>query len=299
MAARPIANANISFGLVSIPVQLYTATASKSVRFHQLHAKDKSRINYKIYCPKDDAIIDRSELVKGFEVEKGQFVIFTDQELEALEARDDHSIEISEFVPLASVDPVYFETSYHLGCEAASARAYKLLADAMESTERVALAHFTMRGKENLVLVRPYEKGLMMHTIYYADELRRIGDVDRAASVEVKPSELDLAKRLIDELTHENFDPTKYQDNYRERVLEAANRKVAGREVTEATPEVKKAQVIDLMSALKASLEKRGAKQGAPESDQKSEGEKPSIRAKSGARTSVAAREKRSATSKR
>ncbi|HEY2663602.1 MAG TPA: Ku protein [Candidatus Binataceae bacterium] len=299
MAARSIANANISFGLVSIPVQLYTATASKSVRFHQLHAKDKSRINYKIYCPKDDAIIDRSELVKGFEVEKGQFVIFTEEELDALEARDDHSIEISEFVPLASVDPVYFETSYHLGCEGASARAYKLLADAMESTERVALAHFTMRGKEHLVLVRPYEKGLMMHTIYYADELRRISDVDRAASVEVKQTELDLAKRLIDELTHENFDPVKYHDNYRERVIEAANRKVAGREVTEAAPEAKKAQVIDLMSALKASLEKRGAKHGASEAEEKSEGEKPATRTKSGARSTVTGREKRSATAKR
>lgn len=299
MPARSIANANISFGLVSIPVQLYTATTSKSVRFHQLHAKDKSRINYKIYCPKEDAIIDRSELVKGFEVEKGQFVIFTDKELDALEARDDHSIEISEFVPLAEVDPVYFETSYHLGCGAASARAYKLLADAMESTERVALAHFTMRGKEHLVLVRPYEKGLMMHTIYYADEVRSIADADRGASVEVKQGELDLAKRLIGELTHEKFDPAKYHDNYRERVIEAANRKVEGQEITEAAPEVRKAQVIDLMSALKASLEKRGAKVPASESEEKTEGEKQSRRTKSPARPSATAREKRSAASKR
>jgi len=299
MAARSIANANISFGLVSIPVQLYTATASKSVHFHQLHATDKSRINYKIYCPKDDAIIDRSELVKGFEVEKGQFVIFTEEELDALEARDDHAIEISEFVPLSSVDPVYFETSYHLGCEPASARAYKLLADAMQSTGRVALAHFTMRGKEHLVLVRPYDKGLMMHTIYYADELRRISDEDRAASVEVKQNELELAKRLIDELTHENFDATKYHDTYRERVMEAADRKVAGREVTEAAPEAKKAQVIDLMSALKASLEKRGAKPGASEAEDKTEREKPATRTKSPSRTAVNAREKRSAAAKR
>jgi DNA end-binding protein Ku len=259
MASRPIGNGNISFGLVSIPVQLFSATRSKSVSFNQLHAKDLSRIQQKIYCPVDDAIIERSELVRGFEVEKGRYVTFTDEELKAMEARNDHAIEITEFLPIAQVDPVYFEESYYLGSESNAAKAYRLLADAMAETGRVALGRYTMRGKEHLVMIRPSGKGLMLHTIYYADEVRPVEDVDQAPNEAAKPAELTLAKRLIDELTEKNFDPSKYHDNYRERVLEAAQRKIAGQEVTEPTAEPRRGQVIDLMAALKASLEKRGA----------------------------------------
>src|SRR6266481_1475775 len=131
MAARPAGNGNISFGLVSIPVKLFTATRSKSVAFNLLHAKDKSRIQQKIYCPVDDAIIDRSELIKGYEVEKGVYVTFTNEELEKLEAHEDHALEITEFLPLSQVDPVFFENSYHLACAPESARAYRLLTEAM------------------------------------------------------------------------------------------------------------------------------------------------------------------------
>ena len=158
MAARPVAAGSISFGLVSIPVKLYTATRPKSVSFNLLHAKDKSRIQQKIYCPVDDAIVDRSELVRGYQIEKGVYVTFTDEELEKLEAHEDHALAISEFVPLEQVDPVYFESSYHLGCSPESARAYKLLASAMTESKRVALAHFTMRNKEHLVIIRPYRR---------------------------------------------------------------------------------------------------------------------------------------------
>src|SRR5229473_655566 len=179
MAARPAGNGNISFGLVSIPVKLFSATRSKSVSFNLLHAKDLSRIQQKIYCPVDDAIVDRSELVRGFQIEKGRYVTFTDEELKSLEAQGDHSIEIAEFIPLSEVDPVYYETAYYLGCEPTSAKAYRLLADAMAQSKRVALARYTMRGKEHLVLIRPYEKGLMMHTVYYADEVRPVEEVDR------------------------------------------------------------------------------------------------------------------------
>ncbi|MGA2411001.1 MAG: Ku protein, partial [Candidatus Binataceae bacterium] len=135
MASRPIGNGNISFGLVSIPVKLFSATRSKSVSFNLLHAKDMSRIQQKIYCPVDDAIIERSELVRGYEVEKGRYVTFTDEELKALEAHGDHSIEITEFVPLSEVDPVYFEESYYLASEPASAKAYRLLTEAMDSSK--------------------------------------------------------------------------------------------------------------------------------------------------------------------
>ena len=259
MASRPIGTGNISFGLVSIPVKLFSAIRSRAVSFNLLHAKDLSRIQQKIYCPVDDAIIDRSELVRGFEVEKGRYVTFTDEELKKLEARNEHAIEITEFLPLERVDPVYFEESYYLGSEAKAAKAYRLLADAMSQSGRVALGRFTMRGKEHLVLIRPFSKGLMLHTIYFSDEVRPAEDVDQAENEPVKEAELTLAKRLIGELTGKEFDPSKYHDHYRERVLEIAQQKVAGQQVSEAPPEQRRGQVIDLMSALKASLEKRGA----------------------------------------
>jgi DNA end-binding protein Ku len=257
MPARPISAGMISFGLISIPVRLFTATSPRSVSFNLLHEKDKSRIQQKIYCPVDDKIIDRTELVRGFEIEKGRYVTFTDDELKSLEAHGDHAIEISEFIPLSEVDPVYFENGYYLGCDG-SAKSYRLLADAMAQSARVALATYTMRGKEHLVLIRPYAKGLMMHTMYYADEIRSVEDVDRGLSAEAKPAELDLAKRLIADLTQNKFDPAKYHDSYRERVLEAAQRKLEGQEITEAPTEERRGNVIDLMAALKASLEKRG-----------------------------------------
>jgi DNA end-binding protein Ku len=259
MASRPIGNGNISFGLVSIPVKLFSATRSKSVSFNLLHAKDLSRIQQKIYCPLDDAIIDRSELVRGYEVEKGRYVTFTDDELKGLEAHGDHSIEITEFVPLSEVDPVYFEESYYLATDTGSAKAYRLLTDAMESSKRVALGRYTMRGKEHLVLLRPYAKGLILHTLYYADEVKAVDEFDRAVNEPVKETELTLAKKLIDELTQKKFDPSQYSDSYRDRVNEAAHKKIEGEEVAEAPKEPKRGQVIDLMAALKASLEKRGA----------------------------------------
>jgi DNA end-binding protein Ku len=259
MASRPIGNGNISFGLVSIPVKLFSAVRSRAVSFNLLHAKDLSRIQQKIYCPVDDAVIDRGELVRGFEVEKGRYVTFTDEELKKLEARNEHAIEITEFLPLERVDPVYFEESYYLGSEPNAAKAYRLLADAMSQSGRVALGRFTMRGKEHLVLIRPFGKGLMLHTVYYSDEVRPAEDVDQATNEAVREAELTLAKRLIDELTEKDFDPSKYHDHYRERVLEVAQQKVAGQQITEAPPEPRRGQVIDLMSALKASLEKRGA----------------------------------------
>lgn len=262
MASRPIANGSISFGLVSIPVKLFTATRSKSAAFKLIHGKDNSRIQQKIFCPVDNAIIERSELVRGYEVEKDVMVTFTDEELKTLEAHDDHTIDIKEFVPLAKVDAIYFENSYHLGCSPESARAYRLLAHALEASERVALAMFTMRNKEYLVLIRPYEKGLMLHTMYYANEVVSVKEVERGAEAAVTQQELALAKRLIGDLTHDKFEPEKYKDGYRERVIAAAQQKVAGRQTIAGAPEAHKAKVIDLYAALKASLERRGVQFG-------------------------------------
>ena len=289
MAARPVAAGSISFGLVSIPVKLFTATRSKSVSFNLLHGKDKSRIQQKIYCPVDDAIIDRSELIRGYEVEKGVYVTFTDEELDKLEAHEDHVVEITEFLPLVQVDAVYFENAYHLGCAPESARAYRLLTEAMAASQRVALAHFTMRNKEHLVLIRPYEGGLMMHTMFYADEIVAAADVDRGQNAKINDRELELAKRLIDDLTQKKFEPEKYHDTYRERVIEAAQHKVAGEEaISAAAPEQPRGKVIDLMSALKASLEKRGQPKEAAEEEQSQAAAAGSSRA--GGRSSSASR---------
>lgn len=258
MPARSISTASLTFGLVSIPVRLFPATSSKSVSFHLLHAPDMSRIQQKIYCPKEDKIVDRSELVRGYEIEKDRYVTFTDEELKKLEAQADRAVEITEFIPASEVDPVYFENSYLLGCEPTSAKAYHLLQEAMTKAERVGVAKYTMRGKERLVLIRPYEKGLMLHTMYYNDEIRSFGEIDHGANASVKDSELSLAQRLLDDLTQKKFNPGEFKDNYRERVIEAAEQKMAGHELTEPAPEARQGKVIDLMSALKESLKKRG-----------------------------------------
>jgi DNA end-binding protein Ku len=258
MPPRSIATASITFGLVSIPVRLFPATSSKAISFNLLHAKDNSRIQQKIYCPVDDAIVDRSELVRGYEFEKGRYVTFTDQELKNLEARGDHAIEISEFIPIEEVDPVFFESPFLLGCEPTSARAYRLLAKAMDDTRQVAVARYTMRGKEHVVLIRNYQDGLMLHTMHYGDEVRGFGEIDHGADAPAKPAEIDLAKRLISDLTEKKFDIDKYKDGYRERVIEAASQKANGQEITEPPPEVQRGKVIDLRSALKESLKKRG-----------------------------------------
>jgi len=258
MPARSISTASLTFGLVSIPVRLFPATSSKTVSFHLLHAKDQTRIQQKIYCPKEEKIVDRSELVRGYEIEKDRYVTFTDEELKKLEAQADRAVEISEFIPASEVDPVYFENSYLLGCEPTSAKAYHLLQEAMTKADRVGVAKYTMRGKERLVLIRPYEGGLMLHTMYYNDEIRTFGEIDHGANAPVKESELVLAKRLLDDLTQKKFNPSEFKDNYRERVIEAAEQKMAGHELTEPAPEVRQGKVIDLMSALKESLKKRG-----------------------------------------
>jgi len=273
MAPRSIATASITFGLVSIPVRLFPATSPKSVSFNLLHAKDNSRIQQKIYCPVDDALVERSELVRGYEIEKGRYVTFTEDEIKKLEATENHAVEISEFVPIAEIDPVSFDKSYLLGCEATSARAYRLLAKAMINTGMVGVATMTMRGKENLVIIRNYADGLMLHTMYYRDELRSFSDIDHGVDAPTKESEIELANRLVADLSEKKFDPAKYTDGFRERVIDAAQQKLSGHEVTEAPPEMQRGKVIDLMDALKASLKKRGVEvsKDRVESDEESE----------------------------
>ncbi len=257
MPAHSIGSGTISFGLVSIPIKLYTAAASGGASFNLLHAKCGNRIKQQTFCPVCNEVVDRTGLVKGYEFTKEQYVRFTDEELKSLEGEASKIIDIAEFVPLPKVDPIYFEKTYYLGPDKGGEKAYRLLADAMAKTDRVALAKFVMRGKESLVLIRPAQQGLMLHTMYFADEVRDFGEVDKGESAKIKEGELELALRLINELSNGEFRPEQYQDEYRLRVLDMVNLKVEGKEVTAVGPQVQRAQVIDLMEALKESLAKR------------------------------------------
>jgi len=260
MAARSIGSATISFGLVSIPTRMYVATHSERLAFNMLHEECGTRIKQQLYCPHCERVVERSETVKGYEFEKGRFVTFTPVELEALEAESNHAIDINEFVPLASVDPIYYEDAHYLGPDKGAEKAYRLLATAMRETQKVALAQFVSHGKEQLVLIRPYREGLVLHSMHYADEVRNADEIDSGADVKLKTNEIDLARKLVDQLSGKAFHPEQYEDTYRDRVKAAVEQKVAGEEVTfaEAKP---RAQVIDLMDALKESLAQRGVKE--------------------------------------
>src|SRR5206468_3557081 len=262
MPPHSIGSGTISFGLVSIPIRMYSAASSGGVSFNQLHQKCGGRIRQQQICPTCNEVVERSTLVKGYEFAKDQYVQFTEDELKALEGEASKMIDITEFVPLAQVDPIYFEKTYYLGPDKGGEKAYRLLSDAMQKSERVALAKFVMRGKENLVLIRSAQEGLMLHTMYFADEIRDFGEVDKGEDAKVKPGELELAERLLAELTSESFRPEQYADEYRTRVLAVVESKVEGREVTSLAPQAQRTQVIDLMEALKQSLGKRAGAGG-------------------------------------
>jgi DNA end-binding protein Ku len=255
MPARSIASANISFGLVSIPVKLYAATdAQASVSFNMLHKKCNGRLKQQYICPRDnDEIVPRTEMVKGYEFAKDQYVVFTDEELKELQEKPTQSIDITEFVPAEKVPTVYFEKSYYIGPDKGGDRAYKLLGEAMRRTGRSALAKYAARGKQYLVLVMPHEEGLILHQLYYADEVRSFTEVP-VGDAEVKEGELKLAMQLVEQIANDSFHPENYEDEVKKRIEEVIQKKVEGQEVTLAAPEPPKAQIIDLMEALKASL---------------------------------------------
>ena len=262
MPPHSIGSGTISFGLVSIPIKMYSAASSAGVSFNQLHQKCGGRIRQQLICPTCNEVVERSSLVKGYEFAKDQYVQFSEEELKALEGEKSEMIDIAEFVPLAGVDPIYFEKTYYLGPDKGGEKAYRLLSDAMQKSGRVALAKFVMRGKENLVLIRAAQEGLMLHTMYFADEIRDFGEVGKGEDAKLKPGELELAERLVAELSSKSFQPEKYADEYRARVLEGVESKVEGKEVTSLAPQAQRTQVIDLMDALKQSLGKRGTAAG-------------------------------------
>ena len=257
--ARALQTASLSFGLVTIPIRLYTAATSQAVSFHMLHQKDGSRVRQHLFCEAEDKEISRDDIVKGFEVSKGHYVELTDKELEALEAQANRSVEIQEFVNLDDVDPVYFEKTYYLGPDKGGEKPYALLAQALKDRNQAAVAQFVMRGKESLVLVRPYaDRYLAMDVMYYADEVRNIKEVE-APSVKILENELKLATQLIENLRSKKWEPEKYRDTYRQRVLDVIKKKQKGEEIT-APKEREPAQVVDLIEALKRSLGKRQEK---------------------------------------
>ncbi len=254
MAARSVGSGTISFGLVSIPIKLYTATSAQSVGFNFLHGKCGGRVKMQYMCPTDNEVVERKDLIRGYEVAKDKYVTFSDDELKKLEGERSDRLDIVEFVPADSVDFTYIESTVFLGPGKGGDRAYALLSDAMERTGRVAIGRYGARGKEQLVMLRPYKSGLVMHQVYYADEVRSMDDVEYSTNVPFKPVEQELADKLIEQLSTDKFSPEKYHDEYRDRVRAAVEQKAAGIEVT-APAEAPQAQIIDLFEALKRSLQ--------------------------------------------
>jgi DNA end-binding protein Ku len=285
MSAHPLGSATLSFGLVSVPVKLFsTGEAAAAITFNWLHKKDGARVKQQYVCSKDGEPVERDDMVKGYEVSKGRYVMFTPDELKALEERATNAIEIAEFVPAAEVDRLYLERSYFLGPEKGGERAYRLLAAALRQTGRVAVGQYAARGKQYLVSVRPEGEGLVMEQLRYANEVRSIAEVP-IPKLELKKQELELAAQLVEQGASDHFRPAGYEDNVRKRILEQIQRKVEGEEITEEPAEAPKAQIIDLMEALKASLRARGV--GA-------EGRKPAkrVEGKAGAKAAPAVRRK-------
>jgi DNA end-binding protein Ku len=268
MAARSIASLTVSFGLVSIPVKLYSATeASRAISFNMLHKACGSRLKQQYLCAKEEVVVPREDMVKGYEFAKDQYVMFTPEELKALEETGTHTAEITEFVPLKAVDPVYFDKAYYLGPDKGGAKPYALLARALRESGRCAIGRWAARGKQYIVMIRPVEdlvEGLVMQQLLYAGEVRALRDID-IPKMDVKPAELKLAQQIIEQQSAERFDASQYTDEVRSRIEAAVQKKVAGQEITSAeAAEPAGGEVIDLMAALRASLEKKPAKRAQP-----------------------------------
>jgi DNA end-binding protein Ku len=264
MPPRALASGTISFGLVAIPVKLYaTGESASRVSFSMVHKTCGTRVKYRYYCPTDDKLIERDEITKGYEFAKGQYVLFSEEELKAIYPEPTNAIEITEFVPLKQVDPIFFEKAYYLGPEKGGAKPYRLLAQALLETERAALAKYAARGKNYLVLLRPYEGGIIMQQLRYAVDLRPFSEVP-LDEAEVKKEELVLAKQIVEQGASDAFNPDTYEDDVRNQVWELIERKIQGEEIVAAPQVAPKAQIIDLMEALKASLGETGAEQRKP-----------------------------------
>jgi DNA end-binding protein Ku len=292
MPARPIGSATISFGLVSVPIQLYSASESTAaVSFNWINRKTGARLKQQYVDARSGEKVEKEDMIKGYEFAKGQYVTFTPEEIKALEEKSTGSIDVAEFVPAEQVDRLYFDKAYFLGPGKGGERAYKLLASALRKTGRAAIGQYAARGKQYLVMLRPQGKGLVMETLHYADEVRSIDEVPIPEG-EVKPAELALAVQLIEQARSDAFRPKAYEDNVRKRMLDQIQRKVEGHEITAEPTEAPETQIIDLMEALKASLARGGVKAGAAAE------RKPARRAERAARPAAAAKAEKARTLK-
>ena len=282
MSARAIASATVSFGLVSIPIKIYSSGESSSgIRFNMMHSKCGSRLKQQYICANDGEKVERNEMVKGYEFSKGQYVLFTDEEIKALQEKSTQSVEITEFLPTSKVDPIYYEKAYYLGPDKGGDRAYRLLAKALEKSGRSAVAKYAARGKQYLVLVRPMDGVLVMQQLRYPDEIRSLGEVP-LGEAGVKGEELKLALQIVDQGAADEFKPENYEDDVRKRIMTQIEQKIEGKEITEEATEEPRAQVIDLMEALKSSLAKKaGSRRPAQRAAQANAAKKSAAKGKS------------------
>ncbi|HEY3179904.1 MAG TPA: Ku protein [Casimicrobiaceae bacterium] len=264
MAARALASVTVTFGMVSIPVKLYAATSPQAgISFNLLHAACGSRLKQQYLCAKEGVVVERADMVKGYEFAKDQYVTFTAEELKELEEKGTQMIEISEFVPAESIDPIYYDKAYFLGPDKGGAKPYALLAESMRQSGQTAVGRYAARGKQYIVQLRAVPGGIVMQQLLYAPEVRTIEDVG-IETAPVRDTELVLAKQLIAQISSKQFDPSQYEDDVRKRIEAAVQKKVEGEEIaiSPSAPEGG-AQVIDLMEALRASLEKTAGKRPA------------------------------------
>ena len=253
---RPIWNGSISFGLVNVPVRMFSAQSPKDVRFNQLHAPDNSRVRMKRFCEVENVEVPYDEIVKGYEIAPDQYVVIEPDELDSLDPKATHTIDIEEFVHLDQIDPVYFERAYYLVPDERSAKPYRLLADALADSDKVAIARFVMRTKQYLCAVRVVDGVLVLSTMLYDDEVIKPGDMEipDTSEVEVSEKELKMARSLVDSLSVDQFEPGKFHDTYRERVVELIEKKAAGEVVVAPAAEAEPTKVVDLLAALEASV---------------------------------------------
>jgi DNA end-binding protein Ku len=260
--ARAIWSGTISFGLVNIPVKMYTAVRSKDIHFHQLHKKDQVRVKYRVVCPAEDAEVSRDDIVKGYEIGPDQYVIVTDEELGNLAPDATRAIEISDFIDLSEIDPIYYDRPYYLVPDEGAAKSYRLLTEAMEQSGKVAIAKFVMRQKEYLGALRPKGNAILLEIMHFAEEVVSQEELERLPTQEVSDKELKMARQLIESMSSE-FEPQKYHNEYRERVQELIDAKAEGEEVVVQPRAPEPERVIDLMSALEKSLETAKKEQAA------------------------------------
>ena len=250
--ASTVWKGHLTFGLLSLPVRLYSAARSETVSFNQLHKTDHSRVKQVLYCQAEDKPIQRSDIVKGYEYEKDKYVVVEDEEIKKVAPKTAKTMEVLEFVKAGEVDPIYLESSYYLAPDEGGEKPYALLFEALRQSGYVGVANIAMHNREHIVILRPGSKGILLHTMYYPNEIRQVEEF-RTDTSAVKPKELELAKTLVESL-EAPFEPDKYKDNYRENLLAMIQAKVEGKEVVETAQPAHKAPVIDILEALKMSL---------------------------------------------